>query len=144
MDVMEWGCRLPHTHTKKKKIDYESCFFFTQKFSAWCRKKLLRGTQSSTKTRTSMSTLKQRGKTVTSLPYVLFDWAVQRSPTTTMAHSTCKSLEVALETYTDLKRLIFVPSNELLKTVCSYVNSLNLISISFFVPSKVSTVTKIH
>lgn len=38
-------------------------FFFTQKFSAWCRKKLLCGTQSSTKTRTIMSTLKQRGKT---------------------------------------------------------------------------------
>lgn len=78
---MEWGCRLPQK--KKKVIDYESCFFFfTQKFSAWCRKKLLCGTQNSTKTRTNMSTLKERGKTVTSLPYVLFDWTVQLSPTT--------------------------------------------------------------
>lgn len=57
-------------------------FFLTQKSFAWCRKKLLCGTQSSTKTQTNMSTLKQRGKTVTSLPYVLFDWTVQRSPTT--------------------------------------------------------------
>lgn len=63
-------------HTQKK------CIKKKKKSFAWCRKKLLCGTQSSTKTQTNMSTLKQRGKTVTSLPYVLFDWTVQRSPAT--------------------------------------------------------------